>query len=153
MFLGTLTVLNSTIASSLPSGDSQQLQRHFNVTAEEQLVLPNSIYLAGYVVGPFLFAPLSENYGRRYVFVGTFVLYTIFTMATCLAPNWAAFNVFRLLSGVFGCTPIAITGGLYADLYNNPIHRGRAVSWYLAVASAGPAIGVSTISHYVDGLH
>ena len=106
-----IIVLNSTIASALPSGDSPQLQQHFNVSDEIQLVLPNSIYLVGYVLGPFLFAPLSENYGRRYIVVGTFLGYTIFTLAICFAPNWAAFIVFRLFTGIFGSTPISVTSG------------------------------------------
>lgn len=69
------------------------------------------MYLVGYVLGPFFFAPLSEQFGRRIIVVGTFLAYTIFTLAICFAPNWAAFIVFRLLTGVFGSTPISVTSG------------------------------------------
>lgn len=48
---GIVLVVNSTIGSSLPSGATQETQRYFDVQSEEQLVLPNSIYLVGYVLG------------------------------------------------------------------------------------------------------
>ncbi|EME40417.1 hypothetical protein DOTSEDRAFT_90658 [Dothistroma septosporum NZE10] len=136
--LGSLVVLNTTFASSLPSGGRQQQQQHFHVTVEEQLVLPNSVYLIGYILGPFLFAPLSENYGRRFIVISTFICYAIFMMATALAPNWAAFNVFRLLTGIFGSTPISVTGGLFSDVLDSPVWRGRSVAWFMAIASFGP---------------
>jgi len=48
--LGILTVLDSIVGSTLPSGDSAALAVHFDVTVQEQLVLPNSMYLVGYVL-------------------------------------------------------------------------------------------------------
>lgn len=111
VLLGTLTILVSTVLSALPSGVEDDLQKHFHVTVEAQLVLPISVFLAGYVLGPFLFAPISESYGRRYIFLATYSAMTVFTMATALAPNWPAFLVFRFLTGLFASTPISNTGG------------------------------------------
>lgn len=139
--LGIFTVLNSTLGSSMPSGDGPPIQQHFSVTVEEQLVLPTSIFLVGYVLGPLIFSPLSEEYGRQSILLGTFAGYTIFTVATCVAPNWAAFNIFRLLCGVFASSPISVIGGLYADLYDNPIARGRAMAIFMAATTWGPIFG------------
>ncbi|KAI9721591.1 MAG: hypothetical protein M1828_005081 [Chrysothrix sp. TS-e1954] len=148
VLIGIATVMNSTIGSSLPSGDSDALARHFNVTIEEQLVLPNSIYLVGYVVGPLLFAPLSESHGRQIIMIGTFAGYTIFTLAACLAPNWAAFNIFRLFTGIFAASPNSVTGGIYADLYNSPVSRGRAMALFMTATTWGPILG-PVISGYL----
>lgn len=125
----------------MPSGDGPPIQRHFGITIEEQLVLPTSIFLVGYVVGPLIFSPLSEEYGRQAILLGTFGGYTIFTVATCVSPNWAAFNIFRLLCGVFASSPISVIGGLYADLYDNPIARGRAMAIFMAATTWGPIFG------------
>ncbi|CAK4031169.1 related to fluconazole resistance (FLU1) [Lecanosticta acicola] len=143
LLIGSLLVFNSTLGAALPSGASLQLQQHFHVTSESQLVLPNSIYLVGYVLGPLLFAPQTENYGRRWILIGTYSAFTLFMMAVALAPNWGAFVGFRFLAGLFGNTPISVTGGLYADVFDNPVHRGWAVAWYLVVASLsiGPIPG------------
>lgn len=87
------------------------MSAHFGVSNEQQLVLPNSIYLIGYVLGPLLFGPLSESYGRQVIMLVTFAGYTVFTLGACVAPNYAAFIIFRLLTGIFAASPISVTGG------------------------------------------
>ena len=108
---GVASVLNSTLTSSVPSGDIVKLSAHYGVTSEEQKVLPIAMYLVGYVFGPLFFGPLSEGYGRRSVMLGTFAGFTLFTMATALAPDWAAFNTFRFITGIFASSPISVIGG------------------------------------------
>ena len=133
LFQGIVAVVNSTLGSSLPSGAVDHLAEYFHVKSQAQLVLPISLFLVGYVLGPVVFAPLSESYGRRWVMVITFVFFTIFTMACAVAPTWSAFLVFRLLSGITASSAIAVVGGLYADIYGNPITRGRAMAFFMAV--------------------
>lgn len=57
---GMLMVLNSTMGSALPAGATAAIQKYWDVQNEELLVLPVSIYLIGYILGPLIFAPLSE---------------------------------------------------------------------------------------------
>jgi hypothetical protein len=47
-FAGFATVMNSTIASSLPSNAIPFIAEHFHVKSETQLVLPISCFLFGY---------------------------------------------------------------------------------------------------------
>lgn len=133
LFVGIVAVVNSTLGSSLPSGAVHYLAEYFHVKSQAQLVLPISLFLVGYVLGPVVFAPLSESYGRRWVMVITFVFFTIFTMACAVAPTWPAFLVFRLLCGITASSPIAVVGGLFADIYDDPITRGRAMAFFMAV--------------------
>lgn len=72
-FVGVALVVNSTIGSSIASGATLEFSNYFHPDNQEQLVLPTSIYLVGYVLGPLLFGPLSESYGRKWVMVATFV--------------------------------------------------------------------------------
>lgn len=104
------------------------------VTNQAQLVLPISLFITGYVLGPVVFAPLSETYGRKEVMVISFVFFTIFTMACAVAPNWPFFLVFRLLCGITASSAIAVVGGLFADIYNDPTQRGRAMAIFMAVS-------------------
>jgi len=140
-FGGIMSVVNSTLASSMPSGASEEIAKHFGVTSDLQLVLPISTFLIGYIVGPILCGPLSENYGRKIVFLIAFLLYTIFTMATALAPNWPAFLIFRFICGVFASAPIAVVGGLYADIFEDPRKRGVAMACFMAATTFGPVLG------------
>ncbi|KAK8234821.1 major facilitator superfamily domain-containing protein [Phyllosticta capitalensis] len=95
---------------------------YFNVTNQSLLVLPTSIFIVGYVVGPLIFGPLSETYGRKWVMTG-------------------AFAIFRLLVGVPGSCAISVVGGVCADVYNDPLLRGRAMAVYMAATTFGPLIG------------
>ncbi|KAL9579242.1 MAG: hypothetical protein Q9203_006782 [Teloschistes exilis] len=65
LFVGIVSVTNSTLGSSLPSGATEYLADYWNITSQAQLVLPISLFLVGYIFGPIVFAPLSETYGRR----------------------------------------------------------------------------------------
>lgn len=96
-------------------------------------MLPISLYLVGYASGPLLFGPLSEQVGRRVIMVSTFSMFTIFTLACALAPNWPSLLVFRWIVGVFASSSITIVGGLYADVYDDPVTRGRAMAIFMAV--------------------
>lgn len=133
-FAGIFSVLNSTLGSSLPSNAINYIARYFHVTNEQQLVLPISLYLVGYVLGPLFFGPLSETYGRRVIMLSTFVVFTLFTMACALAPNWPAFLVFRLICGICASSPIAVIGGLFADIFDSPVTRGRAMAIFMVVS-------------------
>ncbi len=135
VIIGIVTVINSTLASALPSGAVQSLASHFGITSQEQLVLPISIYLVGYILGPLVFGPLSETYGRRFILIATFCFYTVFTLACALAPNWPALLVFRFFAGVNAACPVSVIGGLYADIFSDPVTRGRAMALFMAVCS------------------
>ena len=87
----------------------------------------------GYVMGPILWAPLSEQYGRKRLSLGTFLMFSLFTLACALSPTWAAFLVFRLFTGVFASAPIAIVTGIIADIYGDPRTRGRSMGVFMAV--------------------
>jgi MFS family permease len=127
-------VVNSTLASSLPSGAIDYIGPYFNVTSDQELVLPISLFLVGYVLGPLFFGPLSETFGRRIIMLASFVVFTIFTMACALAPSWPAFLIFRLICGINASSAIAVVGGLYADVFGDPVIRGRAMAIFMAVS-------------------
>jgi MFS family permease len=135
---GIMTVLNSTMGSSLPSNAVPSITTHFNVTNDLQFSLPISCFLMGYVIGPILCGPLSENYGRKPIMVGAFCAYIVWTMACAIAPTWPALLVFRLLCGIFASAPIAIVGGLYADIYGDPRSRGAAMAYFMVATTLGP---------------
>ncbi|KAI7653821.1 MFS general substrate transporter, partial [Hortaea werneckii] len=134
-------VMNSTIGSSIASGISEPTQEYFGISNEQLLVLPISIYLIGYVIGPLVFAPLSESYGRKPVLIATFVVFTAFTLGTALAPTFAGLVIMRLLAGIGASTPISVIGGVYADIYNTRKARGLVITIFMAATTWGPLIG------------
>lgn len=65
-------VLSSTWASSAPSGVITDLVAEFGLS-QVVAVLTISLFVAGYCVGPLLWGPLSEAYGRRPIFLITLI--------------------------------------------------------------------------------
>lgn len=87
----------------------QQLEEKFTFSREVGTLLI-SLFVAGYIVGPLLWAPLSEQYGRRPIFLGTFLVYTGFQVGCALSRNTASILVFRFLGGVFAAAPLTNSG-------------------------------------------
>ncbi len=86
-------------------------------------------------MGPILWAPLSEHFGRKILTIVTFVMFTLFTLACALAPDWPLFLVFRLFTGIFASAPIAIVPGIIADTHGDPRTRGRSMGLFFAVCT------------------
>ena len=142
-------VVNSTMGSALPSGATGTIEKYWNIREQELLVLPVSIYLIGYILGPMVFAPLSETFGRKVIMICTFTMFTCFVLACALAPNFASLIVFRLLAGIGASTPVSVIGGIYADLYSTKRARGVAITAFMAGTTWGPLVG-PLISGYVS---
>lgn len=140
--------MNSTIGSSVAAGITIPITKEFGIASQIQLVLPTSIYLVGYVLGPTLFGPLSEHYGRNWVMAAGFLMYTAFCLGCALAPDFASLVVFRLLAGIGASCPIAVVGGICADVFGSPTTRGRAMALFMATTTFGPCAG-PIISGYV----
>lgn len=133
----------------MPSGAMDAIEAHFQVTNSVYLTLLNSLYMAGFVLGPLLFGPLSEYIGRRPVMIGTFVGYLVFMLASSWAPNYPALLVFRLLCGMNAAAATAVIGGLYADIFDDPSARGNAMALYMTVTTFGPVLG-PTVSGFAS---
>ncbi|KFA55342.1 hypothetical protein S40293_05730 [Stachybotrys chartarum IBT 40293] len=148
----SMTLFNSTLASSLPANAMHAITAEFGVAQtpnNPQLALPISLFLAGYIFGPLLFGPLSETSGRRQIMFVAFSGYTAFTLGCALAPNWAVLLVFRLLCGVFASAPLAAGAGIIADIYNDPVVRGRGMTYFYAGNIFAPLIAPA-ISGYIS---
>lgn len=85
--------------------------------ARNEATLPVALFLVGYIFGPSRFRPQSRILREEDVFLSSFALYTIFTMACALAPTWPSLLVFRFLVGAGASAPQAVLGGMFSDLY------------------------------------
>ena len=95
-----------------------------------------SVWILGYFFGPLFLGPLSELYGRYPVYVVCNILFTVFNIATALAPSLSSLVVFRFLAGTCGGCPITIGAGTFGDLIK-PASRGKII----AIWSMGPLLG------------
>ncbi|KAJ9113210.1 hypothetical protein QFC22_006049 [Naganishia vaughanmartiniae] len=136
---GSLLVLNSTFASSAPSGVVPNLERQFGF-GREVGTLTISLFVAGYCCGPLLWGPASEQVGRKPVFLVAFLFYTGFQVGCALSQNTASILVFRFLGGMFASCPLTNSGALLADIWDAD-RRGIAMAYFSLAPFAGPALG------------
>lgn len=138
-FASSLLVLNASFASSAPSGMLPPIMSHFEMSQIEG-TLTISLFLLGYCVGPFLWAPTSEQIGRRPMFIVGFLGYFILQIACAVAPNTAALLVFRFLGGCFAACPLTNSGAVLGDIWDNE-QRGSATAIFTLSPFAGPSAG------------
>ncbi|PPQ67075.1 hypothetical protein CVT25_005676 [Psilocybe cyanescens] len=134
-----LLVLNATFASSSPSGIFPQLMEEFQMS-EKVGILTLSLFVCGYCVGPLLWGPLSERYGRRPLFVYPFFVYMCFMIGGALAKNTPSLLLFRFLGGTFAAAPLTNSGALISDIWDAKM-RGKAMAIFTVAPFAGPALG------------
>lgn len=65
-----------------------------------QAVLINIVWFVGIGLGALGFGYLADRFGRRRLFVGTLVLYSIAAIATAMAPTYEIFILFRFITAL-----------------------------------------------------
>ncbi|KAI0637228.1 MFS general substrate transporter [Trametes polyzona] len=125
--------------SSCYSGGMASMDRELHLT---QIVgiLGVSLYVLGFGLGPLVFAPLGELYGRRIVFIVTGSVFTLFHLGGALGHNATTILVTRALAGIFGSAPLTNAGGALSDMWI-PRERGIASSLYGTAPWMGPVLG------------
>ena len=119
---------NGTLNTSLTAGAVPYLAAHFALSSDSTLlVLPMSLFLAGYGLGPIVWAPISETYGRRTVLIPAFTVFTGLALGCALASSWKLFLAFRFIMGFCAGCPFAVTTGVFADVYAGKHERGYAI--------------------------
>lgn len=104
-----LTTMGATWASSVYSPAVDQISKEFNV-GTTVATLGTSLLLFGFGVGPLVFAPLSEVYGRKSAVLAPYFIAAIFSFATATAKDFQTIMLTRFFCGVFGSAPITNTG-------------------------------------------
>ncbi|GAB7341290.1 hypothetical protein MBLNU457_7561t1 [Dothideomycetes sp. NU457] len=137
--VSVLLVVNATFASSSPSGALDSLSQELHVSVEAAGLVV-TLFLLGYCAGPLFWAPLSEFYGRRWIFYLTFILYIAFNFFCAFTPNFAGLLVGRFLTGTFASSSLSNAPGVLADIWG-PVERGNAMALFSMMTFIGPALG------------
>lgn len=133
---GMLSPLSSTILAIA----AVEIATDFHLTSPYIPALPVGVYVLGLGIGPLVLAPCSELYGRRIVYILTFLVFTVMTVGSALSPNIATLCVLRLLSGMAGSAGPSLGAASMGDMFN-PQERGRAQAVYSMGPTLGPTLG------------
>lgn len=141
-------ILNATYASSVLSSAFPLMEQEFG-QSQEVVILTVSLFLVGYIIGPFFWSPLNELVGRKITFLSSLILFCVFTIPCALAPNITCLLICRFLAGCSATASMVTSGGVLADIWP-PIYRGKPMALYSICPFAGPVLGPILGSFIVD---
>ncbi|KAF3407736.1 hypothetical protein DPV78_000229 [Talaromyces pinophilus] len=127
-------------SSAIMSPATGHIMEEFDSTSELLQAFVVSIFVLGNAFGPLVWAPLSEIYGRLYIYHGTNIAFVALTVGCALAPSLSALIALRFLAGLFGGTVLANGGASIADMMP-PSKRGLFMGLFILGPVMGPALG------------
>lgn len=125
--------------SSVVTADTLGPAKRFHVS-EEVVLLSITLFVIGFGIGPMVFAPLSEVYGRWIIYTSTLLIAVVFIIPCAVSKNIATLLVCRFIDGISFSAPMTLVGGTLADLWRNE-ERGVPMAAFSAAPFLGPAIG------------
>uniref|UniRef100_L2G2V6 MFS multidrug transporter n=1 Tax=Colletotrichum fructicola (strain Nara gc5) TaxID=1213859 RepID=L2G2V6_COLFN len=97
-------------------------------------------YLLGLAAGSLIVAPMSELYGRQYVYVVCFIISALLIIPCGLAKSLTTLIVVRFFGALFGAALIANSPGTVVDIADEE-YRALAMSFYSIAPLNGPVTG------------
>lgn len=127
------------MASSTYSGSTASIKEDLD-GSQEVLTLGVTLFVVGFASGPLIWAPLSEQLGRRSLFIFTFGFMALCLGVAVASPHIAVLLVLRFLAGAFGSSALTNSGGTISDCHT-PDQRGLAMAIFAAAPFLGPTLG------------
>ncbi|TVY80618.1 Citrinin biosynthesis cluster MFS transporter mrr1 [Lachnellula suecica] len=131
----TVVLYSTSYTSSMPG-----MMKEFNVSSEPLATLGITLYLVGLAVGSLILAPLSEIYGRRPVYIGSLLFFTLMVLPCALATSLSEILVVRFFGALAGAAMISNFPGTVADITNEQ-YRALAFSIWSIGPMNGPVTG------------
>ncbi|GMF80047.1 unnamed protein product [Aspergillus oryzae] len=91
-------------------------------------------------LGPLVWAPLSEVYGRKPAVLAPYFIAAVFSFGTATAKDLQTVMITRFFTGFFGSAPVTNTGGVLSDIWTAE-QRGAAIVGYAMAVVGGPVLG------------
>ncbi|CAF0786647.1 unnamed protein product [Adineta ricciae] len=120
-------------------GPFNEIKNQFD-TDGELVILGLSLFSLSFAITPLFWAPFSEMFGRRPLFILTFGILTVFNAATAGSQNIWTLIILRVFAGAFGASSMVNAAGVIADLFD-AAERGIPLSIFVAATFLGIVIG------------
>jgi hypothetical protein len=107
----------------------------FDEPSSTVVTLGVTTYLLGLAVGSLIVAPMSELYGRRWVYLICMFCFTLLVIPAALATSLAEIMVVRFFGAVFGAAMVSNSPGTIVDISDEE-YRALCMSlWSIAPLS------------------
>jgi len=106
--LVSIATLAVAFVSSAYTGGLSEVIQQFH-TSELIVTLGVSLFVLGFAIGPLMWAPMSELFGRQVLFIGTYAALTAFNAGAAGAKNITTLLLMRFFAGSFGSSPLTVS--------------------------------------------
>ncbi|KAI1288669.1 major facilitator superfamily domain-containing protein [Xylaria venustula] len=130
-----VVLYSTTYTSSIPG-----LIEHFDIPNQTIATLGVTTYLIGLGFGSLVWAPISELYGRKPVYLVCMTVYTLLVIPTCLATSLTEILVVRFFGALFGAALIVNSAGTVVDISTEE-NRALVLSLWSIAPLNGPVTG------------
>ncbi|KAG5360911.1 Multidrug resistance protein 1 [Yarrowia sp. B02] len=129
------------VGSSIYTPALPEVMEAFHISQTVGLI-PLSVFVFGYGIGPVVFSPLSEHpvVGRMWIYVLTLLIFVCLQVPTALSKNIGSLIILRFLGGVFSSPALATSGATFGDIYQISYTPFALALWAISCI-CGPVFG------------
>lgn len=95
------------LASSMFAPGVPQVMKEFNNNNDLLADFVVSVYVLGFAFGPMFLAPMSELYGRLWIYHASNVGFIVFSVLCAKSSSVGMLTACRFFQGVFGAAPVS----------------------------------------------
>lgn len=135
--MGLLALVGS-FGASVPAPAESYMAAYLDLSLETT-VLVVALFVLGFALGPVVWAPVGEVYGRKVSMLPPVLVLGLFSIGAATSTTAAALFVTRFLGGLFASAPISNVAAAIGDFYT-PRERGFPMALYAVCVAAGPCL-------------
>lgn len=137
-FTAGYSALYVSLGSAYFSQGNEEVMNKFHV-GQTVAALATSLYVFGFALGPIIYGPLSELYGRKPIMVVSSFGYTVFLFAVATAKDLQTIMLCRFFAGFIGSGPFPLAPAIMVDLLDDR-PRSVAVNVFVGTIFVGPML-------------
>ena len=116
------------------------LSQHFH-TSIQAINLTITVYITFTALSPLFLASTSDYFGRRPIYISTFVIYTLASLGLALnTSSYPALLILRALQSIGAGAVLSLSYASIADVCV-PARRGKLLGQLLALSNLGTCVG------------
>ncbi|KXJ88547.1 major facilitator superfamily domain-containing protein [Microdochium bolleyi] len=146
-----LVQVSMNFNTTLYSNGIPGIAAEFGVTAEDARWGAGA-FLIAYAFGCELWAPWSEEFGRKIILAASLVLVNCFGVLASLAPNFGAIMAARVLGGLFTAGG-SVTLAIITDMFTHDDDDFQYATAFIVFSSVGGSIFGPVVGGYLEQYH
>ncbi len=120
-----------------------EIRSEFGMSADStQVTWMITAYFLGMAVGPWVFGPASDRFGRRPMLVAGLALYAVAATAAAVAPSWGFIVGARFVWGIAAAGPRTLSVAMVRDRFAGD-QMARLMSMIMAIFLLVPIVAPS----------